>query len=257
MIRRLIAVFILGLVVIGLVFYALGPKAGRMVVSVPVAVAHTGHGGMADLYFTLENPGGPDALVSASLPSGGTATIQRPAGIGVTPIPEGASPAFSADGVFLRLTGLAASLDPGTLIPVELHFENSGPVTFKARVGDDGSDHMAHMADAESADSPGPAPTLSMSAKARGESGPWDITLTTGNFAFVRVEDGTPDRSGEGHAHLYLNGLKLGRVYSDTASIGALLPGTYRVTVALNTNTHRPYMADGKPVTAQATITSE
>jgi len=255
MLRRLIALVIVVVAAAAVLFYALGPKRGRMLVSNPTAVAHMGHGGMVDVYFSLENPGGPDALVSASLPSGGTVAIRRPEGVDVTPIPAGASPVFSSDSIYLTVSGLDTPLEPGTLIPVELGFEKSGNVTFKARVGNDAGGHAAHSA--HMAGTEGPVPQVSMTVTAQGSDGPWDVALSTQNIEFVKVEDGTPDSAGTGHAHLYLNGLKLGRLYSTSATIGKLLPGTYSVKVALNSNSHRPYTDDGKPVAATATITSE
>ena len=71
---------------------------------------------------------------------------------------------------------------------------------------------------------------------------------------FVDVPMGTPHVPGTGHAHLYLNGLKLGRLYVPSARIGALPPGDHMVRVTLNANDHRAYVVDGDPVTAIAPL---
>ena len=60
--------------------------------------------------------------------------------------------------------------------------------------------------------------------------------------------------AGTGHGHIYLNGLKLGRLYSSSAEIGPLPSGVHVVRVTLNTNNHKAYVVDGKPVTATVTL---
>tara|TARA_R110002074_G_scaffold3594_5_gene18769 strand:+ start:5876 stop:6148 length:273 start_codon:yes stop_codon:yes gene_type:complete len=65
------------------------------------------------------------------------------------------------------------------------------------------------------------------------------MTLNTQNFTFIRAEDGAAHVPNQGHAHVYLNGLKLGRLYAETFELGALSPGKYKLSVALNSNDHK------------------
>ena len=91
-----------------------------------------------------------------------------------------------------------------------------------------------------------------------GADGAWNVTLRTRRFTFDPPMDYPLDVPGHGHGHLYLDGVKLGRMYSETATIGTLPPGSYTVKVSLNTNNHRPYYTrDGKPVVAHASIEVE
>ena len=62
---------------------------------------------------------------------------------------------------------------------------------------------------------------------------------------------------GAGHAHMYLNGLKLGRVFGGEYRIGTLPPGTHSLRVALNTNDHRAYATADGPVSASVTLTAD
>ncbi|MEC8197159.1 MAG: hypothetical protein VX228_12815, partial [Pseudomonadota bacterium] len=65
-----------------------------------------------------------------------------------------------------------------------------------------------------------------------------------------------PHVPGTGHGHIYINGLKLGRLYSPTTTIGNLPPGQHEIRVTLSTNDHRAYVVNDIPVTASATLNS-
>lgn len=239
-------------------FLYLGPtKAPQMLVSNPIAVVLADDPTALDVFFTLQNAGGPDALMSVSSDAAETAEIIRPVGVTVTAIPAATSPVFSNDGVFLRLSGITSGTDDGTLVPLVLNFKDAGSLAFKARITTDSGmvmDHSMHNHDMPTA----PAPHLAMTVTPQPDGPGWDLALDVQNFTFFKPADGEMmDTPGQGHAHLYLNGLKLGRLYQPTATIGALLPGTYDVRVGLNSNMHKPIMADGVPVSAQAQIAAE
>jgi len=48
--------------------------------------------------------------------------------------------------------------------------------------------------------------------------------------------------------------MKIGRLYTPEAYIGALPKGQHEIRVTLNTNDHRAYVVDEVPVTASMTI---
>ena len=93
-----------------------------------------------------------------------------------------------------------------------------------------------------------PAPTLELNWEDVPTKNGAKLRLETNNFTFSRTDDGAAHVPNEGHAHLYLNGLKLGRLYSNIYQIGALSPGNYTLSVSLNSNDHRPYVSDSGPV---------
>ena len=64
--------------------------------------------------------------------------------------------------------------------------------------------------------------------------------------------------AGEGHAHIYVDGVKIGRVYGqwfhlNTASLN-LTSGDHTILVNLNGNDHRPYVIKGVAVEAKSLI---
>ncbi|MCY3957597.1 MAG: hypothetical protein OXG65_04815 [Chloroflexi bacterium] len=63
-----------------------------------------------------------------------------------------------------------------------------------------------------------------------------------------------PNVAGDGHPHVYVNGVRLGRVYSPYLHLGKLAPGMNEVRVTLNTNMHQEYARDGETIEAVATI---
>ena len=79
----------------------------------------------------------------------------------------------------------------------------------------------------------------------------------TENFQFTPTTPDSTHVMGQGHAHLYLNGMKLQRMYGSTATIGALPAGRYHIAVSLNTNDHRTYMSDAGWARAETFIDVE
>ena len=59
--------------------------------------------------------------------------------------------------------------------------------------------------------------------------------------------------AGDGHAHIYVDGEKLGRVFESSYRIENLSPGDHEIRVSLNTNDHRELVYDGR--VAEATVT--
>ncbi len=206
-------------------------------------------GGALMLTANIDNPGGPDRLISVS--SGDSAGAVLMGGSGDLAIPAGSTPSLASDGLHAMLQGVTGDIAEGRLVPVKLTFETAGDVTTRARIGAMEMDHDAVFDVPESE----PKPTLSLLVFPDG--GGWRIEAKTDDFTFSRDAVDGPHQPGIGHGHLYLDGLKLQRVYGPIARIGALLPGTYEMRVTLNTNDHRAYVVDGAPVTATAQIVAD
>lgn len=212
--------------------------------------------GTLGVFLTIENSGGPDRLVDVAARGADVARIEAPeAGDGL-PIPAGAAPSLAADGAWLRIEGLEDVAD-GRLIPLTLTFAEAGRVTAKARL-----DAPTRAGGAAAYGLPGigdvcvvgegePAPQMTLAAEPDAEG--WTVRVSAREFAFTRTEDAV-HVPGEGHGHLYVDGLKLQRLYEPEARIGALPPGRHRITVTLNTNDHRAYVVDGSPVTASVVV---
>jgi len=67
----------------------------------------------------------------------------------------------------------------------------------------------------------------------------WNIYLEVNNFHFAPQLASQAHRVGEGHAHLYINGNKIGRMYSNWYHIPEFLKDKNEVKVTLNSNDHQ------------------
>ena len=86
-------------------------------------------------------------------------------------------------------------------------------------------------------------------------SGGVNVRIMAEGFRFAPDlvdQDHTP---GAGHAHIYLDGEKLERVFAADYHIAVVPPGEREIRVTLNTNNHSELVFDGKIVEATATVT--
>jgi len=114
------------------------------------------------------------------------------------------------------------------------------------------SDHEHAAVPADDYDA---APSIDLDAFIDGVGG-INLHLKTQNFVFTPENVNTLNVGGEGHAHLYLNGKKVARIYSswyhlDTSSLSN---GTYTVSAELNSNDHGPYTLGGENITDSVTV---
>ena len=135
----------------------------------------------------------------------------------------------------------------------------------------DGHDHASHGAEAAAGSDShagthghqtphslplGPsAPSVAIELTPDPVSG-WNLRVETGNFAFAPESAGAPHVPGEGHAHVYVDGDKIARLYGPWMHIAALPPGA-TVEVTLNSNDHRPLAVHGHALAATATVPAE
>lgn len=100
------------------------------------------------------------------------------------------------------------------------------------------------------------APAVSLEVTADAHGG-WNLRLDTDRFAFTPEQINGPAAAGEGHAHVYVDDVKVSRAYAEwfylpAAAVG---PGEHTVLVTLNADDHTVWAVDGEPVTASATVT--
>ncbi|NNE53915.1 MAG: hypothetical protein HKN30_16125 [Sulfitobacter sp.] len=100
------------------------------------------------------------------------------------------------------------------------------------------------------------APELSVTLTPDPMAG-YNLQVTTRNFTFSPMNASGAHVAGEGHAHVYVNGRKVGRLYGEWMHLDALPKGDVEVAVTLNANDHRPLAVGGTPITASQTITVE
>lgn len=92
---------------------------------------------------------------------------------------------------------------------------------------------------------------------AEDSAGGWNLHLVTERFRFTPQRSGEEARAGEGHAHLYLDGEKIARIYGPWYHLdgAAVPPGEHTLTVSLNANDHTVWAVDGKEIADQASVT--
>lgn len=76
----------------------------------------------------------------------------------------------------------------------------------------------------------------------------FNIHVTTENFKFTPENVNQKDVVGEGHAHLYVDGVKITRLYGNWYYLGSVAEGTHKVSVSLNGNSHAQYMVKGAKI---------
>jgi hypothetical protein len=84
--------------------------------------------------------------------------------------------------------------------------------------------------------------------------GGWNVELIAENFKFVPERVGGEAVRGEGHAHLYVDGVKIARLYSPWYHLPSLEKGQHEIMVSLNAHDHRVFSEGGQPVQARLII---
>ncbi|MEM9954526.1 MAG: hypothetical protein AAF846_23155 [Chloroflexota bacterium] len=85
----------------------------------------------------------------------------------------------------------------------------------------------------------------------------WNVQIITEGFGFAPENASSAHIEGEGHAHLFLNGEQIARVYSEWYHIAHLPMGTHEITVTLNANSHETLTYNAQPLTETVQITVE
>jgi hypothetical protein len=86
--------------------------------------------------------------------------------------------------------------------------------------------------------------------------GAWNMRLDVDNFVFTPEMADQHHVAGTGHAHVFINGLKLARVYGPWFHLGALPAGT-EVSVTLNSNDHRAFAVEDNVIQSMAVVPEE
>ena len=96
------------------------------------------------------------------------------------------------------------------------------------------------------------APSVDMALHS--EPGGRNLQILTENFRFSpeRVNDAHVD--GEGHAHVYIDGIKIARIYGPWFHIGALPENAKTLTVTLNSNDHSNLSVGGVPLSVSCSL---
>ena len=143
----------------------------------------------------------------------------------------------------------ATTGEPVSGCDVVLHIEK------KASDGGDGNgDHM--HGDPLAVPDGVPVPSVDIEVTPDPKAG-WNLRVMTTNFRFAPENASTDHVWGEGHAHLYIDDVKIGRLYGEWYHIGPMEAGTHTVRVTLNTNDHQDLARNGVMVMDTADFESD
>ena len=113
-------------------------------------------------------------------------------------------------------------------------------------------DHSTHSHEVHSHEqlevAPDVVPTIEISVHEDSKSG-YNLEIETTKFDFVSTHNFENLQSDifRGHAHLYINGEKISRLYSSSYYLGDL-EGYNEITVTLNTNDHKDLALHGETI---------
>ncbi len=109
-----------------------------------------------------------------------------------------------------------------------------------------------HHEKLEVGDAPNP-PTVALTIHKDPKVG-WNLQVRVDNFRFAPEHASTTHVPGEGHAHLFIDGKKITRLYGEWYHIPTLGPGVHKITVTLNANSHEDLVVKGRLVSATQEI---
>ncbi|BAU65277.1 hypothetical protein STA3757_26580 [Stanieria sp. NIES-3757] len=92
-----------------------------------------------------------------------------------------------------------------------------------------------------------PIPTVDLIVHEDAKQG-WNLEIKTTNFQFAPDKVNQKGALDEGHAHLYVNGEKVTRIYDNWYYLSELKPGMNEIKIKLNTNKHEILMYNQKPI---------
>ena len=100
------------------------------------------------------------------------------------------------------------------------------------------------------------APSVKIAVKPDPMAG-WNLHVVTKDFTFAPDQASGHHVPGQGHAHVYANGVKLSRLYGPWMHLDTLPLGHVEIEVTLTSNDHRPLTVGGEPVAAKTEVTVE
>ncbi|MBI4781475.1 MAG: hypothetical protein HY785_09115 [Oscillatoriophycideae cyanobacterium NC_groundwater_1537_Pr4_S-0.65um_50_18] len=98
-----------------------------------------------------------------------------------------------------------------------------------------------------------PVPTVQLIAHPDAKQG-WNLEVQVTNFRFAPEHVNQASTPTEGHAHLYVDGQKITRLYGNWYYLSSLTPGAHEITVSLNANGHETLMYQGEPLQASTRV---
>ena len=78
----------------------------------------------------------------------------------------------------------------------------------------------------------------------------FNLNLETRNFTFAPELSGLKHKDGMGHAHLYVDGQKIARLYGNWFHISEIPKDAKSLEITLNSNNHRPFFVNNSIISS-------
>ena len=170
---------------------------------------------------------------------------------------------FTADEageIHLHGYNLTAPVAPGA--PGQLDFEAATAGAFginfhiyaesdEAKAGNGAGGGMSHGDDAIALSVPA---VVAVAATPDG-SGGLNVAIDAEGWRWAPEQVNGEHRPGEGHGHIYVDGVKVNRIYGPNYHLAGLEPGERHIRVTLNANSHNGLTVDGQPLEAAMVVT--
>jgi hypothetical protein len=86
-------------------------------------------------------------------------------------------------------------------------------------------------------------------------AGHYNLHIQTENFKFAPDSVSSEHVLGEGHAHVFVDDVKISRAYGPWYHLPRLEPGKHIIKVTLNTNDHQEYATENEFILDTETVT--
>ncbi len=261
-VKRVLSALPVAILGLTIVFWWVNRPTGEIILDGINARPVMDHPGSLYVFARLTNNSGPDWLNSAESGEAMRAEIFSPADVDRLSIPANSSVQLAEDGAHIRLFGVAGDLAVGRLVPVTIAFQNAGKLRANVKVGSPLDFTESRIAEAYGVGRVLPIPpgekipTVDVHAVKIVDG--WRISVSVEDFEFSNPDEmmGTAE-FGVGHGHIYISGLKLGRVYEDSVDIGDVAQGRHEISVILVSDDHRAFTTEGEVIAASTIIESD
>ena len=132
--------------------------------------------------------------------------------------------------------------------------DSSSTQTNKTETHSDGEGHSHDDKEPYEFESHSGLPEVAIQSVEEGVDGEWTLNVDFENFEIREDKVDQENVPGEGHAHIYVNGEKVSRLFAEQHTFEDLLSDGDIVRVEINTNDHRPYTHDGTPIDDEFTV---
>ena len=100
------------------------------------------------------------------------------------------------------------------------------------------------------------APKVELVVSEDAKSG-YNIKIITTDYKFTPENVNQENIPNEGHAHLYIDGVKIARLYSPYFHYDGNFEGTKTFRVTLNANDHSEYALNGETIASEIQVTHD